>query len=44
MMILPKYSTKTLTDVWDEASKFLEDYKNSPFYNAADCILSDANI
>lgn len=43
-MIIPKYSTKSLTDVWDEASKFLNDYKASPFYNAAGCTVLDANI
>ena len=30
--------------VWDEDSKFLEDYKSSPFHNAADCIISDENV
>lgn len=43
-MILPRYSTMTLTDVWDEASKFLAEYKTSPFYNAAGCTVTDDNI
>ena len=43
-MIIPKYSTMTLTDVWDEASKFLAEYKTSPFYNKAGCIVTDDNI
>lgn len=42
--MIPRYSTMTLTDVWDEASKFLDEYKASPFYNAADCSLLDSNI
>lgn len=34
-MMVPKYSHKTFTEVWDEYSKFETDYKESPFYNTA---------
>ena len=42
--MIPRYSTMTITDVWDEASKFLAEYKTSPFYNAAGCTVTDDNI
>ena len=42
--MIPKYSTKSLTDVWEDASTFLDEYKASPFYNAAGCSLLDSNI
>lgn len=42
--MIPKYSTKSLTDVWEDASTFLNEYKESPFYNAAGCSLLESNI
>ena len=42
--MIPKYSTKSLTDVWEDASTFLSEYKASPFYNAAGCSLLESNI
>lgn len=35
---------KTLTDVWEDASTFLAEYKTSPFYNAAGCTVLDDNV
>lgn len=32
--VIPKYSTKTFVQVWDNVDSFVEEYKASPFYNA----------
>lgn len=42
-MMIPKYSTMTFSQVWDEASKFVADFKASPFYRA-DQLVKDDNL
>ena len=42
--MIPKYSTKTFTQVWDNVDSFVNDYKDSPFYNAVGQELDDAYL
>ncbi len=42
--MIPKYSTKTFTQVWDNVDSFVNDYKASPFYNAVGKELDDAYL
>lgn len=42
--MIPKYSTKTFTEVWDNVDDFVNDYKASPFYNAVGQTLEDSYL
>lgn len=35
------YNTKTFSDVWDEANKFVSEYKTSGLYDVANTITDD---
>lgn len=41
--MIPMYNTKLFTEIWDNAQKFLSDYKTSPFY-VTNNTLTDANV
>ena len=43
-LLNPQRRNLTFTEVWNESEKFLDDYKSSPFYNAAGCTMEESNI
>ena len=41
--MIPMYNTQLFTEIWDNAQKFLSDYKASPFY-VTNNTLTNANV
>ncbi|MCF0231414.1 MAG: hypothetical protein HUJ63_03900, partial [Enterococcus sp.] len=38
------FRTRTFTEIWDNADSFLEEYKDSPYYNMFGIEIADQNI